>query len=234
MTGIMRLADRPVREVMTPRTLLDTIDRRATEADVRALVKESPHSLWPVTDGGPDRIVGVVKAKDVLSVLLAGKRLQVARLMKKAEIVPDQLDAMDALRILQGADIAMAMVHDEYGHLEGVVTPADLLAAIAGDFASHQDEGADPMIVTREDGSLLISGALPADALAARLEIDLPDDRDYATAAGFVLSVIKRLPAEGEHFHEQGWRFEVVDMDGRKIDKLLVARAEQAGQPAEE
>ena len=234
MTGIMRLADRPVRELMTPRTELDTIDRRATEADVRALLKDSPHSLWPVTDGGPDRIVGVVKARDVLAVLLAGKRLQIARLMKKAEIVPDQLDAMDALRILQGADIAMAMVHDEYGHLEGVVTPADLLAAIAGDFASHQDEGADPMIVTREDGSLLISGALPADALAARLEIDLPDDRDYATAAGFVLSVIKRLPAEGEHFHEQGWRFEVVDMDGRKIDKLLVARAEQAGQPAEE
>ena len=231
MTGIMRLADRPVREVMTPRTLLDTIDRRATEADVRALVKESPHSLWPVTDGGPDRIVGVVKAKDVLSVLLAGKRLQVARLMKKAEIVPDQLDAMDALRILQGADVAMAMVHDEYGHLEGVVTPADLLTAIAGDFASYQDEGADPMIVVREDGSLLVSGALPADALAARLEIELPDDRDYATAAGFVLSVIKRLPGEGEHFHEQGWRFEVVDMDGRKIDKLLVSR--EAGAQSE-
>ena len=226
MTGIMRLADRPVRELMTPRTELDTIDRRATEADVRALLKVSPHSLWPVTDGGPDRIVGVVKVKDVLSVLLAGKRLQIARLMRKAEIVPDQLDAMDALRILQGADIAMAMVHDEYGHLEGVVTPADLLAAIAGEFASYQDEGADPMVVTREDGSLLISGALPADSLAARLEIDLPDDRDFATAAGFVLSVIKRLPGEGEHFHEQGWRFEVVDMDGRKIDKLLVAREE--------
>jgi len=219
-----------VRELMTPRTVLDTIDRRATEADVRALLKSSPHSLWPVTDGDPDRIVGVAKAKDVLSVLLAGKRLQVARLMKKAEIVPDQLDAMDALRILQGADVAMAMVHDEYGHLEGVVTPADLLTAIVGDFASYQDEGADPMVVTREDGSLLISGALPADALAGRLHLELPDDRDYATAAGFVLSVIKRLPQEGEHFHEQGWRFEVVDMDGRKIDKLLVSREEvQAG-----
>jgi len=232
MTGIMRLADRPVRELMTPRTEIDTIDRRATEADVRALLKESPHSLWPVTDGGPDRIVGVVKAKDALAVLLAGKRLQVARLMKKAEIVPDQLDAMDALRILQGADVAMAMVHDEYGHLEGVVTPADLLTAIVGDFASYQDEGADPMIVTREDGTLLISGALPADALAARLGLELPDDRDYATAAGFVLSVIKRLPHEGEHFHEQGWRFEVVDMDGRKIDKLLVSR-EGAEEPEE-
>lgn len=224
MTGIMRLADRPVRELMTPRTVLDTIDRRATEADVRALLKETPHSLWPVTDGAPDHIVGVVKAKDVLAVLLAGKRLQIARLMKKAEIVPDQLDAMDALRILQSADVAMAMVHDEYGQLEGVVTPADLLAAIVGDFASYQDEGADPMIVTRENGSLLVSGALPADALASRLGFILPDDRDFATAAGFVLSVLKRLPNEGDHFVEQGWRIEVIDMDGRKIDKLLMER----------
>ncbi|MDP3906187.1 hemolysin family protein [Novosphingobium sp.] len=223
MTGIMRLADRPVRELMTPRTELDTIDRRATEADVRAILKESPHSLLPVADGSPDNIVGVVKVRDVQAVLLAGKRLQVARLMKKAEILPDQLDAMDALRILQQSDVSMALVHDEYGHLEGVVTPADLLSAIVGNFASHQDDGDQPMIVEREDGSLLIAGALPADALAHRLDIDLPDDRDYATAAGFVLSVLKRLPTEGEHFIAQDWRFEVVDMDGRKIDKLLVS-----------
>lgn len=223
MTGIMRLADRPVRELMTPRTELDTIDRRATEADVRAILKESPHSLLPVADGSPDNIVGVVKVRDVQAVLLAGKRLQVARLMKKAEILPDQLDAMDALRILQQSDVSMALVHDEYGNLEGVVTPADLLSAIVGNFVSHQDDGDAPMIVEREDGSLLVAGALPADALADRLDIDLPDDRDYATAAGYVLSVLKRLPEEGEHFTAQDWRFEVVDMDGRKIDKLLVS-----------
>ena len=223
MTGIMRLADRPVRELMTPRTELDTIDRRASEADVRAILKGSPHSLLPVADGSPDNIVGVVKVRDVQAVLLAGKRLQVARLMKKAEILPDQLDAMDALRILQQSDVSMALVHDEYGNLEGVVTPADLLSAIVGNFASHQDAGDAPMIVEREDGSLLVAGALPADALADRLDIDLPDDRDYATAAGYVLSVLKRLPEEGEHFTAQDWRFEVVDMDGRKIDKLLVS-----------
>ena len=223
MTGIMRLADRPVRELMTPRTELDTIDRRASEVDVRAILKESPHSLLPVADGSPDNIVGVVKVRDVQAVLLAGKRLQLARLMKKAEILPDQLDAMDALRILQQSDVSMALVHDEYGNLEGVVTPADLLSAIVGNFVSHQDDGDAPMIVEREDGSLLVAGALPADALADRLGIDLPDDRDYATAAGYVLSVLKRLPEEGEHFTAQDWRFEVVDMDGRKIDKLLVS-----------
>ena len=229
MTGIMRLADRPVRELMTPRTEIDGIDRRASEAEVRAMIKQSPHSLWPVFDGSPDTICGVVKVKDLQAALLAGKRANVGRLMKRAEVIPDQLDAMDALRLLQQSDLAMAMVHDEWGHLEGVVTPADLLSAIVGEFASHQDEGDGPMIVVREDGSLLIAGSLPADMLARRLEITLPASRDYATAAGFALSVLKRLPREGEHFHDQGWRFEVVDMDGRKIDKLLASRVSEPG-----
>ena len=223
MTGIMRLADRPVREVMTPRIELDTIDRKASEEEVRAAIKNSPHSLLPVADGSPDNIVGVVKVKDVLAVLLAGRKVSLAKLMRKAEIIPDQLDAMDALRILQQSGVAMALVHDEYGHLEGVVTPADLLSAIVGNFASYQDEGDAPLLTVRDDGSLLMAGALPVDALIDRLGLDLPDDRDYATAAGFALSVLKRLPHEGEHFTEQDWRFEVIDMDGRKIDKLLVS-----------
>jgi putative hemolysin len=223
MTGIMRLADRPVRELMTPRTEIDWIDRRASEADVRARIKDSPHSLLPVADGSPDNIVGVVKVTEVLATLLAGKKLSIGRLMKKAEVIPDQLDAMDALRLLQQSDVSMALVHDEYGHLEGVVTPADLLSAIVGNFVSHLDHGDEPMIVEREDKSLLIAGALPADAMADRLGIDLPDSREFATAAGYVLSVLKRMPKEGEHFTDQGWRFEVVDMDGLKIDKLLVS-----------
>ncbi len=224
MTGIMRLADRPVREVMTPRIELDTIDRKATEEELRAAIKASPHSLLPVADGSPDNIVGVVKVKDVLAVLLAGRKVNLPKLMRKAEIVPDQLDAMDALRLLQQSGVAMALVHDEYGHLEGVVTPADLLSAIVGNFASHQDEGDEPLLTVRDDGSLLMAGALPVDALIDRLGLELSDDRDYATAAGYVLSVLKRLPHEGEHFTEQDWRFEVIDMDGRKIDKLLVSR----------
>ena len=223
MTGIMRLADRPVRELMTPRTELDWIDRRASEAEVRARIKGSPHSLLPVTDGSPDNIVGVLKVREVLAVLLAGRKLNIGRLMNKAEVIPDQLDAMDALRILQQSDVPMALVHDEYGHLEGVVTPADLLTAIVGNFVSHRDEGDVPMVIEREDGSLLVAGALPADALADRLSLELPEAREFATAAGYVLSVLKHMPKEGEHFHDQGWRFEVVDMDGLKIDKLLVS-----------
>jgi len=223
MTGIMRLAERPVRELMTPRTEVHWIDRSATEPELRAAIEESPHSLMPVADGTPDHIVGVLKLREVLAALLAGQDIDIARMMKKAEVIPDQLDAMDALRMLQQSDVSMALVHDEYGHLEGIVTPADLLEAIVGNFASHQDEGDEPMIVERDDGSLLIAGALPADALAGRLGLDLPVVRDYATAAGYVLSVLRHLPKEGEHFVEQGWRFEVVDMDGLKIDKLLVS-----------
>ncbi len=222
MTGIMRLADRPVREVMTPRTEIDSLDRRASEAEIRAAIKESPHSLLPVTDGSPDHIVGVIKVREVLALLVAGRRVQLARLMRKAEVIPDQLDAMDALRTLQASDVAMALVHDEYGHLEGIVTPADLLAAIVGSFASHHDAGDAPLLTEQADGSLLIGGALPADALAARLGLVLPDVRDYATAAGFALSVLKRLPQAGELFSAQGWRFEVAEMDGRRIEQLRV------------
>lgn len=234
MSGIMRLADRPVRELMTPRTELDLIERSATEAELRAAIKASPHSLLPVADGSPDNIVGVLKVREALAVMLAGRKLDISKLMRKADVIPDQLDAMDALKLLQQSDVAMAMVHDEYGHLEGVVTPADLLTAIVGNFVSHLDEGDEPMVVERHDGSLLIAGSLPADALANQLGIELPDDRDYATAAGYALSVLKRLPGEGEWFVEQNWRFEIVDMDGRKIDKLLASKVRKPKRPVSE
>ena len=225
LSGVMRLGDRAVRELMTPRTVIDWLDARASDAEIREALSRSPHSLLPVADGSVDKVLGVVKAREVLALLLAGKPVRLQRLMKKPAVVPDQLDAMDALRILQGSGLGMAMVHDEYGHLDGIVTPADLLTAMAGTFASLQDEGDEPELLEREDGSLLISGAMGADAMADRLSIDLPDDREFATAAGYVLYMLKRLPHEGEHFTDQGWRFEVVDMDGRKIDKLLVREA---------
>lgn len=223
LSGVMRLADRPVRELMTPRTDIDWLDADGDEEEIRRTIAESPHSLLPVADGSPDRMLGVAKTVDVLACLLDGRPLHLRELMREAAVVPDQLDAMDALRTLQQSGVSMAMVHDEYGHLEGIITPADLLAAIVGGFASHQDEGDEPMLVERDDGTLLVAGAMPADALSERLGIEFDEDREFATAAGFALSVFKKLPHEGESFTDQGWRFEVVDMDGRKIDKLLVS-----------
>jgi putative hemolysin len=176
-----------------------------------------------VAEGSVDRIIGVVQSRDLVGKLVSGEAIDLRALMRTPPIVPDQVDAMDALEALRRAEVPMALVHDEYGHVEGIVTPADLLAAIAGDFASDQDEDSDPPIVEREDGSLLVSGWVAADALAERLGMTLPEDRDYATVAGLALAEMKRLPSVGEHFSRGGHRFEIVDMDGRKIDKLLVS-----------
>lgn len=224
LAGVVRLAERPVRELMTPRTEIDWLDVGASEAEMRERIESSPHSLLLLAEGSVDKVIGVVKVREVLACLIAGQPVDLAALARKAEVIPDQLDAMDALRVLQHGEIAMAMVHDEYGHLDGIVTPVDLLTAIVGNFVSDQDLGEAPTIVEREDGSLLVSGALPADQLADRLLIEFGDDREFATTAGYALSVLKKLPDEGEVFTDQGWRFEVVDMDGRKIDKLLVSK----------
>ncbi|MEP2735176.1 MAG: hemolysin family protein [Erythrobacter sp.] len=224
LAGVVRLADRPVREMMTPRTELDWIELTASDAEIRKEIEQSPHSLLPVADGSPDTILGVVKVREVLGVMVAGETVSIEALMRKAEVVPDQLDALDALRVLQQSEIAMAMVHDEYGHFEGIVTPVDLLTAIAGNFVSDQDEGDVPLITHRPNGTVLISGALGADALADELGLTYEDTREFGTAAGYFLSVMKRLPNEGDAFTDQGWRFEVVDMDRRKIDKILATR----------
>ncbi|KHK92207.1 hemolysin family protein [Novosphingobium malaysiense] len=234
MTGVMRLADRPVRELMTPRNQIDWIDIDADEAGLRAKIDASPHSLLPVADeDSPDNVVGILRVKEVLAALVAGREVDIRAMMKKAEVIPDQLDSMDALRKLQMAEVAMAVVHDEYGHLEGLVTPSDVLAALAGSFVSHQDEGDEPMVVERENGSLLISGAMPADAMADRLQVTLPEDREFATVAGYVMAVLKKVPKEGDAFTEYGWRFEVVDMDGLRIDKVLVELVELSAESAE-
>jgi putative hemolysin len=226
ISGVVRLADRPTREIMTPRTDVDWIDIDASEEEIRRQLVETPHTRLPVAEGSVDKLVGVVQARDLVAALVEGRRLDLRALMHEAPVVPDQMDAMDALLVLRSADVPMAFVHDEYGHFDGLVTPADLLAALAGAFASDQDAHTEPPLVEREDGSWWVSGSLSADALADRLGIDLPDDRDYATAAGFALSVLKRLPEVGERFTFGGWRWEVVDLDGRKIDKLLAMPGE--------
>ncbi len=223
ISGVVRLADRPVREVMTPRTELDWIDAAATAAEVRAKLRETTHNRLLVCEGSIDNVLGVVQSRDMLAALIDKRALDVRALMRPAPIVPDQVDAMDVLATLRGADVPIALVHDEYGHFEGIVTPVDLLAAIAGDFASDQDGDDEPAIVARADGSLLVSGWCAADTLAERLGLDLAEDRDFATAAGFALDCLKHIPETGEAFEHQGFRFEIIDMDGRKIDKLLAS-----------
>jgi putative hemolysin len=159
----------------------------------------------------------------MLDAALDGRPLDLKLLCREAPVIPDLMDAMDALAVLRNADVPLALVHDEYGHLDGIVTPGSILAALAGTFA-HDNEDEDPPLVERDDGSWLVSGAASADLLSDRIGLNLPDERDYSTVAGFALSVLKHLPETGERFRHDGWSFEVVDMDGRKIDKLIVSR----------
>jgi putative hemolysin len=231
ISGVVRLADRPVREVMTPRKDVDWIDLSLDARGVRDKLLATPHSRLPVARGSVDEIIGVVQARDIAAALFRSEALDLETLTRPAKVIHDQIDAMDALEALRVADVPMLFVHDEYGHFEGLVTPADLLAAIAGEFASDQDIGSEPFVVERDDGSLLIAGSMPADQMAERLGIELGEDRDYATAAGHALAILKRLPKEGETFTDKGWRFEIIDMDGRKIDKLL---ATEVSKPQED
>ncbi|MEM6494942.1 MAG: hemolysin family protein [Pseudomonadota bacterium] len=233
LTGVVRLAERPVREMMTPRTEVDWIEADADPKRIRKTIEDSPHSLLPVAQGSPDAILGVVKVREVLAALVADQPVSIRAMATKAEVVPDQLDAMDALRVLQSSDVAMAVVHDEYGHFEGIVTPVDLLTALVGTFASDQDQGDSPLLEERKDGSLLVSGALSADALADRLGLEYGESREFGTAAGYALSVLRRLPVAGETFEDQGWSFQIVTMDRRRIDKIL-ARKLEASAPAAE
>jgi putative hemolysin len=203
----------------------DRLDRhRATPEEIRQALLDSPHTRIPVADGAVERIVGVIQTRDVLAASLEGRPIELKRLCRKAPVIPDLMDAMDALAVLRASDVPLALVNDEYGHLDGIVTPGSILAALAGTFAHDVEHGEEPPLVERDDGSWLVSGAASADLLADRLGVNLPNDRDYSTVAGFALSVLKHLPDTGEKFRHDGWSFEIVDMDGRKIDKLIASR----------
>ena len=227
ISSVVRLADRPIREVMTPRTEVAWIDVDGDQKTIRQKLVEASHNRIPVAEGSVDKLIGVVQARDVVGCLIAGKAIDLRALMKPAPIVPDQLDAMDAMTVLRDSEVPMAFVHDEYGHFEGLVTPGNLLTALTGHFLSSADFDTDPPLVERDDGSWWVSGSLSADAMADTLCFKLPEDRDYATAAGFALSILKHIPEVGERFTYRGWRFEIADMDGRKIDKLFASEAKQ-------
>jgi len=235
ISGIVRLADRPVREVMTPRTEIDWIDVHATPEEIRETLLETQHTRLPVADGSIENIVGVIQLRDVLAATLKRRPLDLSKLCRTAPVIPDLMDAMDALVVLRSADVPLALVHDEYGHLDGIVTPGSILAALAGTFAHDVEQGEEPPILERDDGSWLVSGAASADVLSDRIGVHMSNVRDFSTVAGFALSVLKHLPETGEKFRHDGWLFEIVDMDGRKIDKLIVTRAKKkAAQPPAE
>src|SRR4029079_14523650 len=144
------------------------------------------------------------QAREVMGALLKGDAVDLKRLCRTSPVIPDLMDAMDALAVLRSADVPLALVHDEYGHLDGIVTPGSILAALAGTFAHDVEQGEEPPLVEREDGSWRVSGSANADLLADRLGVAMPGERDYSTVAGFALSVLKHLPETGEIFRPDG------------------------------
>jgi len=223
IAGVLRLGDRAVRGLMTPRTDVDSINLAEREDEIRLALKQTPHTRLPVWEGDPDNVLGVVQSRELLAALLDDEPLDLRRWVRRAPVIPDTVDALDVLNTLRSAEVPMALVHDEYGHFEGIVTPADILDAIAGAFRSDEPPG-EPEAVQREDGSWLLAGSMPADEMADQLGITLPANRDYETVAGLVLNELHHLPETGEAVEAIGWRFEVVDMDGRRIDKVLASR----------
>jgi len=223
ISGVMRLADRAVVGLMTPRTEVDWIDVTRAESEIRECLIATPHSRLPVAEGSTDAMIGVVETRDLLASLLAGKPFNIRAHVHRAPIVPDTMDALDVLGVLREAEVPMALIHDEYGNFEGVVTPADILEAIAGVFRS--DAVGEPAYATeRDDGSWLLAGAMPVDEMADTLGISLPDRRGYETVAGFVLAQLQHFPSVGERVDANNWSFEVVDLDGRRIDMVLASQ----------
>jgi putative hemolysin len=222
ISGVMRLADRSARGLMTPRLDVELIDLSETQEEMIEKLRATRHSVLPVQDGAVDSIIGVIVRKDLVENVLSATPLDVRTLVKQAPVVMDRSSALDVLKAIRGSLVHMALVFDEYGHFEGIVTPGDILEAITGAF--QEEEGDEKAYVTREDGSYLVSGWMQVDEFQAHLGVPVPKDAKFETVAGFVLAELNHLPAVGETFERGHWRFEVLDLDGRRIDKIMVTR----------
>jgi putative hemolysin len=222
ISGVMRFADRSARGLMTPRLDVEMIDLASPYDEIISKLRATRHSVLPVQEGGADAIIGVIVRKDLLDLAFAGAQIDIRALVRQAPVVMDRSDALNVLSAIRAAVVHAALVFDEYGHFEGIITPGDILEAITGSF--QEEEGEEPALVTREDGSFLVSGWMPVDEFQDRIGVPMPKDPDFETVAGYVLSELNHLPNIGETFERGPWKFEVLDLDGRRIDKVLVTR----------
>jgi putative hemolysin len=231
IASVLRLGDRKVEAIMTPRHEVDMIDLSDDAVSVRAALTKSPHSRLPVCDGNPEEVLGVVQAKDILNAYMTGTSPDLRSHVRPVPVIPDTVDVRDVIETLKASPIHMGLVHDEYGHFRGIVTTADILESIVGTFLT--EGGPIELAVTRrQDGSLLLSGWMQVDEMGELMGIVLPEERNFHTVAGFMIDRMGRLPAVGESIDAHGWNFEVVDLDGRRVDKILATKRASKRRPA--
>lgn len=224
IASVFRFTDRSVKALMTPRIDIVWLNINDPPEKLQRKVAESTYSRFPVCQGNLDNLLGIVKAKDMLSRCVSGAPLDPQAALKQPLFVPESTPAIRALEMFKAKPTHLALVIDEYGAVEGLVTTNDILEAIVGDIAPVQSE-AGKDAVQREDGSWLLEGAMPIDEFREIFSVErLPGEERgvYHTLAGFILFRLGRLPSEADHFESHGLRFEIMNMDGKRIDKVLV------------
>lgn len=224
MAGVMRLGDRSARALMTPRQDVEMLDLQATSVETVAAIRRIGRPRMPVQDRQTGEVLGIVTLKDAFNALSRREALSVKTLLQEVPVISDQADALDVVAVLQKSAHNMALVYDEYGHFQGIVTTSDVLSAITG--AEQALDSDEPALVERSDGSLLIAGWMPVDEFCDRMGLPRDLAGEYDTVAGLVLHQMRRMPQLGDEFLAEGYRFEVIDMDGLRIDKVLLSRAE--------
>jgi putative hemolysin len=220
---VIRLGDRDVKSIMTHRSSITFVHIGDTLDAVRARIKDVGHSRYPVIGDHPDKILGIVRAKDLLAASADPAKNKVADYLRPAQTLPENATCLAALEIFKSSTLHMMIVVNEYGGTEGVVTTADLLEAIVGLLPSNYDKPEHALITQRQDGSWLVDGLTPIDEIHIAIGLkEISADDNFDTLAGFVLDAFGKLPGEGDYIDLYGHRFEVADMDGTRIDKIII------------
>jgi putative hemolysin len=227
---VFRLGDRRISAVMTPRTQVEWLDLEDSEDENRRKIRDSDYSRFPVVVGGPQQVLGVVQVKDLLTAQLAGRPFDIRAAVRPPVYLPNTVTALRALEIFKKSGTPMALVVDEYGDFEGVVTLHDILQSLVGDIADPTDAGSQT-VVRRDDGSWLVDGMVAIDEIKDLTGLSLlpgEESGEFQTLGGFMMARISRVPAVGDHIAVKGFRFEVVNMDGRRVDRVLVIPPKQS------
>jgi putative hemolysin len=230
----LQLDDRPVRELMTPRPKVVWLDADDPPEEIRRLVAESRNSYFPVARGDLDDLLGIASVKDAWTRQASGQSADLLGSLRPSPFVPEGAPATDALEAFKRSSLPLALVIDERGHIEGLITLSDVLEALVGD-VPDEDEPTEEAIVQREDGSWLVDGLLAAEELKERLglkELPREEEAEYQTVGGMVMDTLGRVPAEGDRFVWEGYTFEVLDMDGRRVDKVLASPSTSEDSPS--